>query len=421
MSEIHIERTVFRGRPAIRMHAMIKASEPVCNLSCDYCRYPCGTGRKQTADHRRIDEATLENFIKQYIGQQSTTRVVFSWQGGEPSLLGIDFFRRVVELQKKHAPAWVKCDNELQTNGTTLTGEWCKFLSENDFLVELSIDGPRRIHDAYRHYADGRGSFDRVMESARLLRNHGVRFATVTAVNDLNARRPGEVYRFLRDEVGSRQMRFVPIVELKDFRDTSTLRGEDMPRENSAEATPGNPASILSPWCVGSEEWGDFLIGVFDEWRRDGLGYVYMPLFDSAIEQWMGHVSPFCAFSPICGKGIAMEHNGEVYACDRNVCPGYRLGNIDETPIDDMTLSAWQQQSGCAKDADLPGKCRQCRYLFACWGECPKNRLLSTDNGQPGLSYLCRGLYKYFSHIDPHIRTIVNQLGYEVSPDIPPV
>ena len=393
---------MYRGKPLLRMHVMVKATGPVCNLGCDYCYYLSKADLLSTESRWRISEEMLENFIGQYIGRQNAHQIVFSWQGGEPSLLGLDFFRRAVELQKKYAPAHVRIENDLQTNGTLLDEQWCEFLRENDFLVGLSIDGPRELHDAYRKYRGGTGSFDRVMESVRLLRKHNVKFATLTVVNDINASHPLEVYRFLRDEVGSRQMQFIPIVEPLNFTTT-------------APTYPATPDLLLAPWCVGSEQYGDFLTAIFDEWYTHDLGKIYVPFFDSAVEQWMGRPSPLCIFSPICGKGLAMEHNGDVYACDHYVYPEYKLGNIGEQPLVDMALSARQERFGYDKDRSLPGQCRRCRYLFACSGECPKNRLIRDENGEPGLNCLCRGLYKYFEHIDPHIRRIVEMLGHEVA------
>ncbi len=417
------QRRLFRGKPMVRMHTMIKATGPICNLDCKYCYYLSKADLLTTDSRWRISDETLENFIKQYIEQQNAPEVVFSWQGGEPSLLGLDFFRKVVALQKKYTPPHVSCENDLQTNGTLLTDEWCEFLRENNFLVGLSIDGPRHLHDAYRTHTNGQGSFDRVMESARLLQKHKVRFATLTVVNNLNSQHPLEVYRFLRDEVKSRQMQFIPIVESKNFATTAPQHWnpDDMPCESSALVDPSHPDSFLAPWCVEPETYGQFLIKIFDEWMKHDYGQVYVPFFDSAVEQWMGRPSPLCIFAPICGKGLAMEHNGDVYSCDHYVYPEYKLGNIRETPLVEMAMSPRQQHFGYAKDFTLPGKCRQCRYLFACGGECPKNRLLRTDQGEPGLNYLCRGLYRYFSHIDPHIRRIVHHLGYEVAADVPPL
>ncbi len=414
-------RRLFRGKPMVRMHAMIKATGPVCNLNCDYCYYLSKSDLLQTNSRWRISDEILEDFIKQYIQQQNAHEVVFSWQGGEPSLLGLDFFKKVVGLQKKYAPSYVRCENDLQTNGTLLNDEWCEFLRENDFLVGLSIDGPKRLHDTYRTYTNGKGSFDKVFESAKLLNKHHVRFATLTVVNDLNAKHPLDVYRFLRDKVKSKQMQFIPIVEPKNFTTTAPQYWNinDMPYENSPKANPKHPDSFVSSWSVEPEEYGDFLNAIFDEWYEKDLGQIYVPFFDSAVEQWMGKPSPLCIFSPICGKGLAMEHNGDIYACDHYVYPEYKLGNISEKPLLEMALSEGQEKFGYSKDYSLPVKCRQCRYLFACSGECPKNRLLKTAQGEPGLNYLCKGLHSYFSHIDPYMRQIVHLLGYEVADDIP--
>ncbi len=417
------KQRLFRGKPVVRMHVMIKATGPICNLNCDYCYYLSKESLLSTDTKWRMSDTTLEHFIRQYIQQQNAHEVVFSWQGGEPSLLGLAFFRKVVEIQKKYAPPYMRCENDLQTNGTLLNDEWCTFLKENNFLVGLSIDGPEKLHDTYRRYTGGRGSFARVMESARLLNKHGVRFATLTVVNDVNVRYPLEVYRFLRDEVKSRQMQFIPIVEPKVFTNTAPQYWDiaDMPEEGSPRIDPSHPDSFVSSWCVEPEAYGNFLIKLFDEWYANDLGNIVVPFFDSAVEQWMGRPSQLCIFSPICGKGLAMEHNGDVYSCDHYVYPEYKLGNMNDAPLIDMALSERQEKFGYSKDYTLPSNCRECRYLFACSGECPKNRLLKTSKGEPGLNYLCRGLYNYFSHIDPYVRKIVRRLGYEVAVDVPPL
>lgn len=414
---------MFRGKPLVRMHAMMKAVGPVCNLDCDYCYYTSKKELLATQSHWKTTPEILERFIRQYVEQQNAPEIVFSWQGGEASLLGLDFFKTVVALQKQYAPPHVRIENDLQTNGTLLDDDWCDFLRENNFLVGLSMDGPKHMHDVYRKDASGAGSFDRVMRSARLLREHGVRFATLTVVNAVNAKRPADVYTFLRDEVGSSQMQFMPLVEHKAHAVIAPQRwnAAELPDERSPRVDPSHPDSVVAPWCVSPDAYGDFLIGVFDEYLKRDLGVVYIPFFDSAVEQWMGKPSPLCIFAPICGKGVAVEHNGDVYACDHYVYPEYRLGNIAETPLIDMVLSPRQERFGYVKDSALPRKCRECRYLFACSGECPKNRLLKTAEGEAGLNYLCAGLYRYFSHIDPHIRKIVRLLGHEVADDVPPL
>ncbi len=411
----------FRGKPMVRVHAMIKPIGPVCNLNCSYCYYLSKEELLATDSHWRMSDATLENFIKQYIEQQNAAQIVFSWQGGEPTLLGLNFFKKIIALQKKYKPNFVRCENDLQTNGTLLDDEWCEFLKENNFLVGLSVDGTKHLHDKYRIHKDGKGSFDKVLNSAKLLKKHNVKFATLTVVNNINSKYPLEVYRFLRDEIGSRQMQFIPIVEARNFHNTAPQYWNlnELPFENSPHANPENIDSFLASWCVGSEDYGDFLIQIFDEWYKHDFGNIYVPFFDSAVEQWIGKPSPLCIFAPICGKGLAVEHDGSLFSCDHYVYPEYLMGNINEQKLINMALSQKQEKFGYSKDFNLPSKCRNCRYLFACSGECPKNRLIKTEQGEPGLNYLCKGLYKYFNHIDPFIRKIVHRLGYEVADDVP--
>jgi uncharacterized protein len=402
------------------MHAMVKPYGPVCNLDCDYCYYLSKQNLLDTDSGWKISDELLEKFIAEYIGTQNHEVVVFSWQGGESSLLGLDFFRKVVALQKRYSEPGVTIENDLQTNGTTLNDEWCRFLKEEKFLVGLSIDGPGHIHDAHRRSADGKGSFKKALSAAKLLRKHGVKFATLTVVNDKNSLKPLETYRFLRDVVGSKQMQFIPIVEPKTFRDTAPQfwPREDFIKRDDPRTDPAHENSIVETWCVESDAYGDFLITVFDEWFSQDYGKIFVPFFDSAVEQWMGRPSPLCIFSPICGKGLALEHDGSVYSCDHYVYPEYKLGNINDTALVDMAFSDKQQAFGYGKDKTLPLDCRVCPYLFACSGECPKNRILLADSGEPGLNYLCRGLFKYFEHIDPYIREIVQSLGYEVKANL---
>jgi uncharacterized protein len=406
---------LFRGKPVVRMHAMVKPTGPLCNLDCSYCYYRSKEDLLSTDTRWKISDEVLEAHIRQYVEGQNYREVVFSWQGGEPTLMGADFFRKVIALEKKYAPAHVRCENDLQTNGLLLDDEWCRFLKENNFLVGLSVDGPQGLHDRYRKDRKGKGSFDGVLRAARLLRKHAVPFNTLSCVNRTTARHPLDVYRFLRDEIGSRRMQFIPIVEPTTFHKVAPQRWpqESMPLMDDPRARPGRPDSVVADWCVDPEEYGDFLIAIFDEWRKKDLGRVYVNLFDCAVEQWMGRIAPLCIFGPICGKGVAVEHDGSVYSCDHYVYPEYRLGNILELPLKEMQFSRRQEEFGNAKDFTLPGQCRSCPYLFACAGECPKNRFIRTPEGEPGLNYLCKGLRRYFAHIDPHIQRIVRQLGHE--------
>jgi len=404
---------LWRGRPVRRMHVMVKPTGSLCNLDCTYCYYLSKQELLGKPEQWRMPDYVLETFIRHYFEGQNHKEVVFSWQGGEPTLLGLDFFKKVVEIEKRYCPPHIRCENDLQTNGTNLDDSWCEFLHEAVFLVGLSIDGPKRLHDAYRRDKSGKGSFDQVFRAVKLLKKHDVSFATLTCVNQLTAKHPLEVYRFLRDVIGAKRMQFIPIVEPVGFRHTAPQRwGQGrMPLSGAPETRPGHPSSIVEEWSVDPEEWGDFLCRIFDEWYRKDLGKIYVQYFDAAVETWMGHVSPLCTQSPLCGKGLALERDGSVYACDHYVYPEYRLGNIMEKPLESMAYSEQQERFGKAKEGLLPDYCRRCEYQFACFGECPKNRFVKSPDGQPGLNYLCQGWKKFFAHIDNPIQEIVRLLG----------
>ena len=316
----------------MRMHAMAKPIGAVCNLNCKYCYYLHKADLLGSKSRWRMSNDILETFIRQYLEGQNYKEVIFSWQGGESTLLGLDFFKKVIELEKKYAPSHMRCENDLQTNGVLLNDEWCEFLKENNFLVGLSIDGPRDLHDYYRVDKGGKGTFDRVFRGATLLKKHGVRFATLSCVNRITGQNPLKVYRFLRDEVGSQRMQFIPIVEPKIFKKVAPQfwPSESIPSIDDPRVHPGHPDSIVAEWCVDSDDYGEFLVKVFDEWRKRDLGRIYVNFFDSAVEQWMGKVSPLCIFAPLCGKGVAVEHDGNVYSCDHYVYPEYKIGNIKE-------------------------------------------------------------------------------------------
>lgn len=405
---------LYRGRPVVRMHAMIKPTGPICNLDCQYCYYLSKENLLGTENGWRISDETLEAFIRQYIEGQNYKEVIFSWQGGEPTLMGLDFFRKVIALERKYCPPHTRCENDLQTNGTRLDDGWCEFLRENGFLVGLSIDGPRGLHDAYRRDKAGGGTFDRVFRASKLLRKHGVKFATLSCVNRVTGKHPLEVYRFLRDGVGSKRMQFIPVVEPRSFRRTPPQHwpAGEMPAVGSSAARPGTPDSVVEEWSVDPEEWGEFLCQVFDEWHSRDFGKIYVNYFEASVESWMGRVNPLCVLAPMCGKGVAVEHDGGVYACDHYVYPEYRLGNIRSEPIAEMVLSPKQERFGRSKEGTLPVDCRRCEYEFACYGECPKNRFVRAPSGQPGMNYLCPGWKRFWRHIDAPISTIVRGLGY---------
>jgi len=391
------------ARAKRRFHVMVKPAGSACNLDCGYCFYlhkqhlPGGPG----GGHMHDD--VLERFVRDYIQSVTADEVVFSWQGGEPTLLGVGFFEKVVALQKKHAKPGQRIENDLQTNGTLLDEDWARFLKEHNFLVGLSIDGPREIHDHFRVTKHGEPTFDKVFAAAQMLHRYGVRFNTLTCVNRFNASRPLDVYRFLRRELGSTYLQFIPIVEAKDFETVAPQRWDPgrLPVLGAPEARPDHPQSVVTPWSVDPEEYGYFLSKVWDEWLARDVGKVLVNFCETLVVQRMGLPSQVCVYAENCGKGVAVEHDGSVYSCDHYVYPEYRLGNVEQASLGDMVFAPRQVRFGYAKSESLPAYCRQCEYLTDCWGECPKNRLLRTPDGEPGLNYLCPGLKRFFRHARP--------------------
>jgi uncharacterized protein len=395
-----------------RFHCMIKPVGSACNLNCSYCFYLSKETLPNGPGVGRMSEDVLEQFIRQYIAGATGEEVVFSWQGGEPTLLGLEFFRRVVAIEQKHAKPGQRIENDLQTNGTLITEEWCEFLKEHRFLVGLSIDGPRECHDKYRVTKGGEPTFNEVFNTAKLLKRYGVPFNTLTCVNRFNARKPLDVYRFLRREVGSTYLQFIPIVEYKEFEKTAPHKwnNDALPKDGDPEVRPGHPNSIVTDWSVDPDDWGYFLCKAFDEWLSRDVGKVLVNHFETLVSQHLGRGSQLCVYNEFCGKGVAVEHDGSVYACDHYVYPEYRLGNIKDSQLDKMVFSRTQVKFGYAKNETLPQYCRQCAYLTDCWGECPKNRIIRTADGEPGLNYLCRGFKRYFTHAIPEVERIVARM-----------
>ena len=394
-------------------HAMIKPIGSVCNLDCTYCYYLHKKDLLGSSNKFRISDEILEAHIRQYIEGQDRSEVVFSWQGGEPTLLGLDFFRKVVELEQKYKKPNQRIENDLQTNGTLLDDEWGAFLKKHCFLVGLSIDGPKKLHDRYRVANDGEPTFDKVFAAAQMLHRHGVPFNALCVVNRVNAKRPLDVYRFLKNEIRPRQMQFIPCVEPKVFQQTAPQKWDPatLPMQDSPAAHPGNPESIVTDWSVDSEDWGYFLCKVWDDWYRRDIGKVFVNHFETAVAQWKGMDSQLCIYHEFCGKGVALEHDGSLYSCDHYVYPEYKLGNILETSSSRMVFSDQQRNFGLGKFNSLPRQCKECSFLFACNGECPKNRLIRTRDGEPGLNYLCSGLHKYWRHIDLDVKDICRRLA----------
>ena len=395
-----------------RFHVMVKPGGSLCNLDCTYCFYLSKETLTDGPGVGRMTDAMLEQLIQQYIAGVTGTEVVFSWQGGEPTLMGLEFFRKVVALQKKYAKPFQKIENDLQTNGTLINEEWCAFLKEHRWLVGLSIDGPKEIHDHYRVTKGGQPTFDKVFATAKLFKKHGIPFNTLTCVNRFNARRPLDVYRFLRRELDSTYIQFIPIVEYKGFETIAPHKWNNaaLPKDGEPAARPGQPDSIVTDWSVDPDDWGYFLCKIFDEWQKNDRGKVMVNHFETLVSQHLGLGSQVCIYGEFCGKGVAVEHDGGVYSCDHYVYPEYRLGNLTEKALGNQVFSRTQVKFGYAKNETLPRYCRQCPYLTDCWGECPKNRIIRTADGEPGLNYLCRGFKQYFAHAIPEVERIVAEL-----------
>ncbi|MBP7276292.1 MAG: anaerobic sulfatase maturase [Kiritimatiellae bacterium] len=420
-----------QGRPippppkGARFHVMAKPVGAACNLRCRTCYYLHKTELLGARAGQRMSEDVIEAYIRQNIEGQDYSEIVFSWQGGEPSLMGLDFYRHAVALQKKYCPPNKRIHNDFQTNGTLITDEWCEFFAQHDFLVGLSIDGPKQLHDPFRPDASGRGTWDAVRATAERLKKHGVKWNTLTCIHAGNARRPLDVYRFLRRELGSTRMQFIPIVEPKNFErqapgncpaTAASVPGtmESVPRLGTPASVPGTIESVVTDWSVAPDDWAYFMCKVFDEWHARDIGKVYVYYFESAVAQWMGLPAGMCTMSPVCGKALALEHDGSLYSCDHFVYPEYRLGSVLERPLHEMIFSPRQEKFGLDKSARLPRRCRECPWLFACHGECPKNRIIATPDGEPGLNYLCEGWRTYFAHIDGRIRDLARRLDRPV-------
>jgi uncharacterized protein len=396
-------------------HLMAKPVGSTCNLDCGYCYYLSKEHLANGPGAGRMSDETLELFVKQYIDGVTGPEVVFSWQGGEPTLLGLEFFRKVVAFEKKHARPGQRIENDLQTNGTLLDEEWVQFLKAHRFLVGLSIDGPREIHDHYRVTKGGRPTFDQVFAAAKLLRRCGVPFNTLTCLHRFNGRRPLDVYRFLRQELDSTRIQFIPVVEHRSFERVAPQYwdGAQLPKDGEARARPGQPDSVVTDWPVDPEDWGYFLCRVFDRWLSQDIGKVMVNHFETLVAQHLGLPSQMCVYSETCGKALAVESDGSVYSCDHYVYPEYRLGWLKTSPLAQMVSAPEQAQFGQAKNRSLPRYCRRCAYLTDCWGECPKNRFLSAPDGEPGLNYLCRGFKKFFAHALPEVDRVVSRLRKE--------
>ena len=402
-------------------HLLAKPTGATCNLDCTYCFFLSKEMLYPGSRFRMADEM-LEEYIRQLIEAHHIPEVVVAWQGGEPTLMGVEFFRRSIEYQKKYRRPGMSILNTIQTNGTLIDDEFAAFFKENNFLVGISIDGPRAMHDAYRVDKGGAPTFDRVMRGLNYLQKYGVEYNTLTTLHHANADHPVEVYRFLRDECRSQFMQFIPIIERINPSELIPLEAIQIESEpetrRSWQKRPlyTQSGDQVTGRSVTAEQYGLFLNGVFDEWVHHDVGEVFVQMFDVALANWYGEPPSLCVHSKTCGLALAMEHNGDMYSCDHFVEPGYLLGNIRETPMSEMVASAQQRKFGEDKFDKLPRYCLECDVRFACHGGCPKDRFISTPEGEPGLNYLCAGYKLFFHHIDRPMRIMSDLLHQNRAP-----
>lgn len=383
---------------------MTKPVGAVCNLACKYCYYLEKTNLyKDNKSKYVMSDSLLEKFIKEYINSQTMPQVLFTWHGGETLMCPLSFYQKVIELQKKYANGRT-IDNCIQTNGTLLNDEWCEFFHNNHWLVGVSIDGPQDFHDEYRKNKQGKPSFVKVMQGIKLLKKHQVEWNAMAVVNDYNADYPLEFYHFFKD-LECHYIQFTPIVERIHLNSDGRYLANVLQKEEK-----------LADFSVTPEQWGNFLCTLFDEWVKNDVGKYFIQIFDATLANWMGTQPGVCTMAPTCGHAGVMEFNGDVYACDHFVFPEFKLGNIYEKSLIEMMYGDKQSRFGLQKRDALPAQCKACKYLFACNGECPKNRFLTTEDGEFGLNYLCKGYYQFFDHIAPYMDFMKKELLAERAP-----
>ena len=390
-------------------HVLAKPTGAICNLDCTYCFFLSKESLYPGSPFRMADDL-LELYIRQLIEAQTEPHVTIAWQGGEPTMMGLDFFRRAMEVVERHRRPDTTIEHTIQTNGTLLDADWCAFFREHEVLVGLSMDGPPEMHDAYRVDKAGKPTHHRVLEAARLMQEQGVEFNILCTVHAVNAGHPLEVYRYFRDEVDARFIQFIPIVERATEQTLASANlgwGSHRAADRPLYQVEG---ALVTERTVGSEVWGRFLTEVFDEWVRRDVGTVFVQMFDAALASWMGIQPAMCIFAETCGNALALEHNGDLYSCDHFVEPAFLLGNIRERHMLELVASPQQRRFGQDKRDTLPRYCRECPVRFACHGECPRNRFIQTPDGEPGLNYLCEGYKAFFEHVDGAMRTMADLL-----------
>ncbi|BDD07373.1 anaerobic sulfatase maturase [Aureibacter tunicatorum] len=410
MSTLNFLETEERINKKKHFNVLAKTIGPVCNLDCDYCYYLEKENiyaENKKAVQFKMPESTLELYIKKYLEDQpaEAKEVLFTWHGGEPTLMGLAYYERIVELQNKHNKASKKISNSLQTNGVLINDNWARFFAKENWLIGLSIDGPEDLHNAYRPNKGGKGSFSKVMNAVNLFKKHEVRFNTLTVIHDKNVKHPKRVYEFLKG-IGSSFLQFLPVQEqiAEDENETLPLVHQKYKKK-----------TYITKESVAPVDYGNFLIGVFDLWLERDVGSVFVQHFDLALEAWCGYNPNMCVFAKHCGDALAIEHNGDVYSCDHFVYPEYKLGNVNDSSFQSLLKLPAQERFGYDKYNSLPLQCRECEFRFACNGECPKNRFGVVKNGEK-VAYLCEAYRMYFTHISPYMEVMKKLLDMQRPP-----
>ena len=374
------------------LYVMLKPTGARCNLSCSYCYYRANKHETFVSDGV-MSIGMLEKFIRDYLSAQTRREVFFIWHGGEPLLCSLDFYRKAIEFQKHYGSGMI-IENCIQTNGILLNEEWCEFFRDNKFLVGISIDGPQFMHDYYRRGKNGNASFDKVMKGLTLLQRYGIEWNAMATVNHFNADYPEQFYQFFRS-IGCKYLQFTPVVERC--------------------AVNGNVKGKVTEESVTPVQWGNFLCQLFDEWVKADVGLMSIQLFEATLANWLGLTPGLCMLSRYCGHAGVIETNGDVYSCDHFAFPSYRLGNLNHQTLTSMMYSEQQHTFAKRKLVSLPKQCNECKFLFTCYGECPKNRFINDEHGQPALNYLCEGYRQYFAHVAPFMQHMAKELKNKIN------
>jgi uncharacterized protein len=395
-----------RTTPAF--HLLAKPTGAACNLDCQYCFF-LSKEMLYPGSRFRMSNELLRTYIRELLEAQRANEVSIAWQGGEPTLMGLDFFQRSVDYVEKFKSPGQPVLYTIQTNGTKIDHDWAVFFKKNNFLVGLSMDGPKEIHNTYRVNKGGAGSFDQVLKAWEILMQQAVDVNLLCTVNAANADHPLEIYHFFRDELKAQYIQFIPIVE-RATAETLALANQGW-GEHPGSDRPlyTQVGELVTERSVKPEQFGRFLITIFDEWVSRDVGKVFVQSFDAALANWLSQPS-LCIFQRTCGESLALEHNGDLYSCDHYVEPSFLLGNIRKTHMLDLVSSDQQKKFGQEKFDTLPQFCRECEVLFACYGECPRNRFIHTPDGEANLNYLCFGYKLFFKHIDYPMRKMAQLL-----------